>query len=150
MRGRLQNNAVKFMPGTRDGLMVNGGGFQGKTETACSAAAAFEDLWRAVHQQLLPHQSQVVGTRDVFVPVAYCRLPVRATPKALCKTVLDVYGDPHPNSLGDLIRSVRDAVRDHNATALLLDADGRRRTGPCPATFRSCRGPVTASWPATD
>ena len=54
MRGRLQNNAVKFMPGTRDGLMVNGGGFQGKTETACSAAAAFEDLWRAVYQQLLP------------------------------------------------------------------------------------------------
>ncbi|MER5832781.1 uL30 family ribosomal protein [Streptomyces sp. NPDC002130] len=28
MRGRLQNNAVKFMPGTRDGLMINGGGFQ--------------------------------------------------------------------------------------------------------------------------
>jgi putative transposase len=29
MRGRLQNNAVKFMPGTRDGLMVNGGGLRG-------------------------------------------------------------------------------------------------------------------------
>lgn len=46
MRGRLQNNAVKFMPGTRDGLMINGGGFQGKTETACDAAASFEDVWR--------------------------------------------------------------------------------------------------------
>jgi hypothetical protein len=48
MRGRLRNNAVKFMPGTRDGLMINGGGFQGKTETACDAAASFEDVWRDV------------------------------------------------------------------------------------------------------
>src|SRR5216683_2055864 len=88
MRGRLQNNAVKFMPGTRDGLMINGGGFQGKTETACPAAAAFEDLRRGIYQQLLPGHTP--GTRDLFVPVAYCRLPVRATPKALCKTILDV------------------------------------------------------------
>lgn len=71
--------------------MINGGGFQGKTETACWAAAAFEDLWRDVYQQLLPGHTP--GTRDLFVPVAYCRLPVRATPKALCKTVLDLYGD---------------------------------------------------------
>lgn len=128
MRGRLQNNAVKFMPGTRDGLMVNGGGFQGKTETACSAAAAFEDLWRAVCRQVLPDQQpQIRGTRDVFVPVAYCRLPVRATPKALCKTILDVYRDPHPKNLDDLIRSVRDAVRDHNTTALLIDDVTRLR-----------------------
>jgi len=127
MRGRLQNNAVKFMPGTRDGLMVNGGGFQGKTETACSAAAAFEDLWRAICQQFLPGRSQVPGTRDVFVPVAYCRLPVRATPKALCRTILDVYGDPHPATLDGLIRSVRDAVRDHNTTALLIDDVTRLR-----------------------
>lgn len=127
MRGRLQNNAVKFMPGTRDGLMVNGGGFQGKTETACSAAASFEDLWRTVHQQLLPDQAPMPGTRDLFVPVAYCRLPVRATPKALCKAILDVYGDPHPNNLDDLIRSVRDAVRDHFTTALLIDDVTRLR-----------------------
>ncbi|WP_438302366.1 hypothetical protein ACSHXN_00440 [Streptomyces sp. HUAS TT11] len=127
MRGRLQNNAVKFMPGTRDGLMINGGGFQGKTETACSAAAAFEDLWRDVHHQLLPDQAPIAGTRDVFVPVAYRRLPVKATPKALCKTILDVNGDPHPNTLDDLIRSVRDAVRDHNTTALLIDDVTRLR-----------------------
>ncbi|MBT2408832.1 MULTISPECIES: AAA family ATPase [unclassified Streptomyces] len=127
MRGRLENNAVKFMPGTRDGLMVNGGGFQGKTETACSAAAIFEDLWRSVHRQVLPDQLQLLGTRDVFVPVGYCRLPVRATPKALCKTILDIYGDPHPKNLDDLIRSVRDAVRDHNTTALLIDDVTRLR-----------------------
>lgn len=125
LRGRLQNNAVKFMPGTRDGLMINGGGFQGKTETACDAAATFEDLWRDVHRQLLP--GPVPGTRDLFVPVAYCRLPVRAAPKALCKTILDVYGDPYPKSLDDLIRAVRDAIRDHNTTALLLDDITRLR-----------------------
>jgi hypothetical protein len=125
MRGRLQNNAVKFMPGTRDGLMISGGGFQGKTETACWAAAEFEDLWREIYRQLLPGHTP--GTRDLFVPVAYCRLPVRATPKALCKTILDVYGDPHPSTLDDMIRAVRDAVRDHNTTALLIDDVTRLR-----------------------
>ena len=125
MRGRLQNNAVKLAPGTRDGLMISGGGFQGKTETACWAAAEFEDLWRGIHRQLTP--GPVPGTRDLFVPVAYCRLPVRATPKALCKTILDVYGDPHPATLHDLVRSVRDAVRDHATTALLIDDVTRLR-----------------------
>jgi AAA domain len=125
MRGRLQNNAVKFTPGTRDGLMISGGGFQGKTETACWAAAEFEDLWRGIHRQLAPRPAP--GIRDLFVPVAYCRLPVRATPKALCKTILDVYGDPHPATLHDLVRSVRDAVRDHATTALLIDDITRLR-----------------------
>jgi hypothetical protein len=125
MRGRLQNNAVRFTSGTRDGLMISGGGFQGKTETACWAAAEFEDLWRGIYRQLLPGHAP--GTRDVFVPVAYCRLPVRATPKALCKTILDVYGDPHPSTLHDLVRSVRDAVRDHSTTALLIDDITRLR-----------------------
>jgi hypothetical protein len=123
MRGRLQNNAVKFAPGTRDGLMISGGGFQGKTETACWAAAEFEDLWRGIYQQLLPGRTP--GTRDLFVPVSYCRLPVRATPKGLCKTILDVYGDPHPSTLDDLIRSVRSTVRDHCTTALLIDFTSR-------------------------
>jgi hypothetical protein len=125
MRGRLQNNAVKFMPGTRDGLMINGGGFQGKTETACDAAASFEDVWREVHHQLLPGPTP--GTRDVFVPVAYCRLPVRATPKGLCKAILNVYGNPHPGTLDDLVRAVRDAIRDHHTTALLIDDITRLR-----------------------
>jgi len=119
MRGRLQNNAVKFTPGTRDGLMINGDGFHGKTETACQAAAEFEDLRRDIHRQLAP--GPLPGTRDLFVPVAYCRLPVKATPKALCKTILDIYGDPHPATLHDLVRAVRDAIRDHATTALLID-----------------------------
>jgi hypothetical protein len=103
MRGRLQNNAVRLAPGTRDGLMISGGGFQGKTETACRAAAEFEDLWRDICRQFLP--APAAGTRDVFVPVAYCRLPVRATPKGLCKAILDIYGDPHPPTLHDLVRA---------------------------------------------
>jgi hypothetical protein len=45
----------------------------------------------------------------------------------LCKTILDVYGDPHPGNLDDLIRAVRDAVRDHNTTALLIDDVTRLR-----------------------
>ena len=125
MRGRLQNNAVKFTAGTRDGLMINGDGFHGKTETACQAAAEFEDLWRDIHRQLAP--GPLPGTRDLFVPVAYCRLPVKATPKALCKTILDIYGDPHPATLHDLVRAVRDAVRDHATTALLIDDVTRLR-----------------------
>jgi hypothetical protein len=125
MRGRLQNNAVKFAPGTRDGLMISGGGFQGKTETACWAAAEFEDLWRGIYQQLVP--GPAAGTRDLFVPVAYCRLPVRATPKGLCRAILDVYGDPHPSTLDDLIRSVRSTIRDHQTTALLIDDITRLR-----------------------
>ncbi len=72
MRGRLQDNAVKFMPGTRDGLMINGGGFQGKTETACDAAASFEDVWREVHHQLLPGPPPAPGTCSCPSPTAAC------------------------------------------------------------------------------
>ena len=63
MRGRLQNNAVKFTPGTRDGLMISGGGFQGKTETVCAIAAAFEDEWLELSGYLNP--DAVPGTREI-------------------------------------------------------------------------------------
>ncbi|MEU3558636.1 AAA family ATPase [Kitasatospora sp. NPDC006786] len=127
LRTRLQNNALNFQPGTRVGLMVSGGGFQGKTETVCDAAASFEDLWREVHRQLAPHTEPIPGTRDAFVPVAYCRLPVKATPKALCASILDYYGAPHPKTLDAMIRAVRDSLRDHRTTALLLDDITRLR-----------------------
>jgi hypothetical protein len=45
----------------------------------------------------------------------------------MCKTILDIYGDPHPATLDDLIRSVRDAIGDHGTTALLIDDITRLR-----------------------
>jgi hypothetical protein len=72
MRGRLQNNAVKFMPGTRDGLMINGGGFQGKTETACDAAASFEDVWRASTTSCCPALPPAPGTCSCPSATAAC------------------------------------------------------------------------------
>jgi hypothetical protein len=122
---RLQGNAVKFSPGTRDGLMISGEAFVGKTETSCWAAADFEDMWRGVHARLAP--GPVPGTRDTFVPVGYCRLPPRATPKGLCKTILDIYGEVHPATQHDLVRAAREAVRDHRTTVLLIDDITRLR-----------------------
>jgi hypothetical protein len=119
MRARIQNSALDFTPGTRDGLMINGGGYQGKTETACETAAAFEDFWRELHEQLMPHT--IEGTRDLFAPVAYCQTPVKATPKGLCESILDFYGAPYAKNLRGLVRSVRTSLHDHNTSVLLLD-----------------------------
>ncbi|MCZ0983493.1 hypothetical protein O1L60_42555 [Streptomyces diastatochromogenes] len=65
-------------------------------ETLCDAAASFEELWREAHHQLVPHSTPVPRTRGVFVPVAYCRLPVKATPKALYANILGFYGARTP------------------------------------------------------
>ena len=43
LRGRIESNALKLKPSTRAGVMITGGGYQGKTETACEVAAEFED-----------------------------------------------------------------------------------------------------------
>jgi hypothetical protein len=116
---RLRNNAGKRSPGTRDGLMINGEAYAGKTETSCWAAAEFEDMWRATHARLRPEPAP--GVRDTYVPVGYCRLPPRATPKGLCQVIMDIYGDVHPSTRHDLIRATRDAVLDHRTTGLLID-----------------------------
>jgi hypothetical protein len=76
----ILNNALKCKPTTRAGLMVNGGGYQGKTETVCEIAAAFEDQWLALHDQINPYT--VPGTRDLLATVAYVQTPVTATPKS--------------------------------------------------------------------
>jgi hypothetical protein len=93
MGSRIQTNALKHKPTTRAGLMINGGGYQGKTETACEVAAAFEDQWLALHQQINP--DAVAGTRDLVVTVAYVPTPVTATPKSICEAILGFYGAPH-------------------------------------------------------
>jgi hypothetical protein len=89
MRSRIQNNALKHNPATRAGLMISGGGYQGKTETACEVAASFEDQWLDLHRNLNPEA--VPGTRDLHAPVAYVQTPVTATSKSTRQAILDFY-----------------------------------------------------------
>lgn len=120
MRSRLRKGALKFAPTTRRGLIINGGGCQGKTETACEVAAAFEDSWLDLHRQLNP--DAIPGTRDLHVPVVYVQTPVTAKPKSICKAVLDFYGADYKNlDLPALIRAVRRHVHAHGTRAILLD-----------------------------
>lgn len=120
MRSRIQTNALKHKPTTRAGLMITGGGYQGKTETACEIAAAFEDVWLDMHAQLNPEA--VPGTRDLHAPVAYVQTPVTAKPKSTCEAILDFFGADHKNmNLPQLTRTVRTSLRDHGNRVLLLD-----------------------------
>ena len=90
LRGRIESNALKHKPSTRAGVMITGGGYQGKTETACEVAADFEDAWLELHHHLNP--DAVPGTRDLHAPVAYVQTPVTAKPKSTCKAILGFYG----------------------------------------------------------
>ncbi len=112
MSSRIHNNALKHKPTTRAGLLISGGGYQGKTETACEVAAAFADQWLELHDQRNP--DAVAGTRDLHLPVAYVQTPVTATPKMTCEAILGFYGADHKNmTLGQLIRAVRASLHDH-------------------------------------
>jgi chloramphenicol 3-O-phosphotransferase len=120
MRSRLQTNALKHKPTTRPGLMTTGGGYQGKTETACEIAAAFEDAWMDMHAHLNP--DAIPGTRDLHAPVAYVQTPVTAKPKSTCQAILDFFGADHKAmNLPQLTRAVRTSLRDHGNRVLLLD-----------------------------
>ncbi|RAS59723.1 TniB protein [Lentzea atacamensis] len=120
MRSRLQTNALKHKPTTRPELMITGGGYQGKTETACEIAAAFEDAWLDLHHQLNP--TAIPGTRDLHAPVAYVQTPVTAKPKSTCQAILDFFGADHKGmTLPQLTRAVRTSLRDHGNRVLLLD-----------------------------
>jgi hypothetical protein len=119
VRRRIHVNAVKSS-GTRPGLMVNGGGFQGKTETVCETAASFEDDWLALNNYLNP--DAVPGTRDLVAPVAYVQTPVTAKPVSICQAILDFYGEDYKNmTLPTLTRTVRRALREHATRVLILD-----------------------------
>jgi AAA domain len=126
MGSRIQTNALKHKPTTRPGLMINGGGYQGKTETACEVAAAFEDQWLALHQQIDP--DAVAGTRDLVATVAYVPTPVTATPKSVCEAILGFYGAPHRGmTLAQLVHAVRTSIEDHATKLLILDDITRLR-----------------------
>ena len=119
MRSLIETSAFCQGPGTRPGLMVNGGGCQGKTETACEALACFEDEWLALYAQ---NPSAIAGTLDLHVPAVYVRTPVKATPISACQRILDFYGEPHKGMrLEDLIRTVKNAVFDHGTKAIVID-----------------------------
>ncbi len=119
MRSLAEVNAFCHGPDTWPGLMVNGGACQGKTETVCEALACFEDDWLGLHE-LVP--GAVEGTIDHPVPVAYVRTPVKATPISTCQRILDFYGEDHKGMrLEDLLRTVKQAVRDHGTKALAID-----------------------------
>ncbi|WP_326592070.1 TniB family NTP-binding protein [Streptomyces sp. NBC_01294] len=127
LHGRVMANALKHKPTTRAGVMLTGGGYQGKTETGCEILATFEDLWRKLHHDLNPYA--VPGTRDLHIPVAYVQTPVTAKPKSLCKAILNFYGaqlNPRMD-LPDLLRQVAASLHDHGTKALLLDDITRLR-----------------------
>lgn len=120
MRSRLQTNSLKHKPTTRSGLMITGGGYQGKTETVCEIAAAFEDVWLDMHHQLNP--TALPGTRDLHAPVAYVQTPVTAKPKSTCQAILDFFGAEHKRmTLPQLTKAVRSSLHDHGNRVLLLD-----------------------------
>ncbi|WP_262705061.1 MULTISPECIES: hypothetical protein [Streptomyces] len=70
---RLRNNALKQKSSTWPGVIVNGWGYQGKTETVCEVAASFEDDWLAMHHFLSP--AAVEGALDLHAPVVYVQTP---------------------------------------------------------------------------
>jgi chloramphenicol 3-O-phosphotransferase len=123
---RIQSNALKHKPTTRAGVMVNGAGYQGKTETVCAVAAAFEEQWLALHHHLDP--DAVAGTRDLHAPVGYVQTPVTATPKSTCEAILGFYGAPHRGmTLPQLVAATRTSLRDHGTKVLVLDDITRLR-----------------------
>jgi chloramphenicol 3-O-phosphotransferase len=120
MRRRITANASKSTERTRPGLMINGGGQQGKTETACECAAAFEDDWLETVGYLNP--DAVPGTRDLLAPVAYVRTPVNARPSTMSEAILDFYGEDYKGMKpAVLIRTVKQALKDHATKVLILD-----------------------------
>jgi hypothetical protein len=119
LRTLIEDNAFGHGPDTRPGMMINGGGAQGKTETVCETVAGFEDDWLGLYDL---NPQAIPGTRDLHAPVAYIRTPVKATPISTCKRILDFYGEDYKGMrLDDLVRTVEKAIYAHGTRALVLD-----------------------------
>ncbi|MEU4419291.1 TniB family NTP-binding protein [Actinoplanes sp. NPDC024001] len=120
MMMRFRNNSFKRRPVTRSGIMITGGGYQGKTESACEIAAQFEEEWLTITRRLNPQA--LPGTRDIHVPVSYVQTPVTAKPIATCRAILDFFGaDYHKMGLTELTKAVRTSLNDHGVRVLILD-----------------------------
>ena len=138
LRARIQSNALKRKPATRAGVMITGGGYQGKTETACEIAAAFEDEWLALHGQLNPDAMR--GHPGPARPGRLRPDPGHRDPEE------HLPGDPgllrradHKSwTLPQLVRAVRESLHDHGTKVLLST------TSPgCGCTARTTRTPWT-------
>ncbi|MER6031691.1 AAA family ATPase [Streptomyces sp. NPDC001851] len=117
---RVEDGAFSHKACTRGGIMVNGDGAQGKTETVCEALAVFEETWMALNNYMNP--DAMPGTRDLVAPVAYVRCPVKATPISTCQRILDFYGEDYKGMrLEDLVRTVKTAIVEHATRALVID-----------------------------
>ncbi|MEV7931151.1 TniB family NTP-binding protein [Kitasatospora sp. NPDC088779] len=122
---RLHGNALNQGSPTLPGIMVSGPGNHGKTATVSSVCAAFEDMWLDLHQHLNP--ASVEGTLDLHAPIAFVQIPVTATPKSLCESILNFFStERRKMTLPQLIRQVADSLRDHGVRALVLDFTDRR------------------------
>src|SRR6266702_2008708 len=127
VRALIEDNAFNHGPDTRPGVMINGGGCQGKTETICEVIASFEDEWLALYAH---NPGALAGTLDQHAPVAYVRTPVKATPISACQRILDFYGEDYKGMRQeDLIRTVKNAIYDHGTKALVLAGVGIPRSG---------------------
>jgi hypothetical protein len=127
LTSRIETNALKQLATTQAGVMVTGGGYQGKTESVCEIIATFEDGWRDLLGHFNPEA--MAGTRDLHTPVAYVQTPVTAKPKSLCKAILHFYDTPFNSrmDLPGLIRLVAQCLHDHGTKVLILDDITRLR-----------------------
>ena len=121
MEQRIWANALSNEPGAVEGIMVNGGGAQGKTATVLAVVADFLSEWEDLHG--LENPTAYPGGRDAHEPVVYVRVPAKPTPKMLCGAVLDAVGEDWQPSetFGPLRRRVCRALRELGTRVLVLD-----------------------------
>lgn len=121
MEQRFWANALSNEPGAVEGIMVNGGGAQGKTATVLAVVADFLDDWEEAHG--LRNPDAFPGGRDAHEPVVYARVSAKPTPKTLCGAVLDAVGeDWHPGeTFGPLRSRVCRALKELGTRVLVLD-----------------------------
>ncbi|MFF4249041.1 AAA family ATPase [Streptomyces sp. NPDC001822] len=122
----LNGNTLDQEDPTLPGVMVSGWGNHGKTATVSSIAAQFEDSWLELHDFL--HPTAVAGTADLHAPVVYVSLPVTASPKSVCETILNFFSpEVRKMTLPQLLKQVADSLTDHGVKALIIDDVNRLR-----------------------
>ena len=121
MEQRIWANALSNEPGAVEGIMVNGGGAQGKTATVLAVVADFLDEWEDAHG--LRNPAAFPGGRDAHEPVVYARVPAKPTPKTLCGAVLDAVGEDwaRGDTFGPLRRRVCKSLKELGTRVLVLD-----------------------------